>query len=410
MLIGKMFRQFVKSCDGNVAMIAGIMIIPILLSVGLAVDFANMSRIRSHIQSALDAAAMQIALNASSGMTDAELQTFGNQAMLANLDSSIANSANPPVLHYYGITEGTDGSQTLSADADYNYNLLIMRSAFTGGSDTKPIHVETEIKSEKGDPACVYALSSSASRAINVSGSTSVNMDGCVIASNSRDNESIYVGGSASIHADCAQAAGTINATAGLSVDCAYMRENAWISPDPFADVPEPVAPALLTNPSKSDTTVSPGRYSDLTLDGTKTLSPGTYYVEGALTIKGDISGSGVFFFMKDGALTVNATASLHLDASSDASDPYHGILFMNARDNTNVMKFNGNGATELNGYIYSLSGDVFYAGNNSTTSTCLRIAASTVTITGNTDMKADCTAALAGREATTTGPLYYSL
>lgn len=405
-----MFGHFIKERGGNVAMIAGIMIIPIMLSVGLAVDFANMSRIRGHIQSALDVAAMQIALSASSGMTDAELETFGNQVMLANLDTSIASSSSPPVLHYYGITEESDGSQTLSADADYDYNLLIMRSALTGGSDTKPIHVETEIKSEKGDPACVYALSSYASRAINVSGSTSVNMDGCVVASNSRDDESIYVGGSADMHADCAQAAGTINATAGFTVDCDYMHENAWVSPDPFADVPEPVAPALMTNPSNSDTTVDPGRYSNLTLDGTKTLSPGVYYIEGSLTIKGDITGSGVFFFMKDGGLTVNASASLHLDSSTDPDDPYHGLLFMNARDNSNVMKFNGNGETELNGYIYSLSGEVIYAGNNSTTSTCLRIAADTINITGNTDMKADCTAALAGREAMTTGPLYYSM
>jgi phage baseplate assembly protein gpV len=410
MYFGKMISRFLRSGDGNVAMIAGIMIIPIMLSVGLAVDFANMSRVRGQIQAALDVAAMQIALNASSGMTDSELETFGNQVMLANLSNSIAGDSSPPVLHYYGIIEGTDGSQTLSADADYNYRLLIMRSALTGGSDTKPIHVDTEIKSEKGDPACVYALSKTASRAINVSGSTSVNMDGCVVASNSRDNESIYVGGSAAMHADCAQAAGTINATAGFTVDCDYVHENAWISPDPFADVPEPIAPALMTNPSKSDATVDPGRYSDLTLDGTKTLNAGTYYIEGTLTIKGDISGSGVFFYMKDGALTVNASASLHLDSSTDAANPYHGILFMNARDNANDMKFNGNGETELNGYIYSLSGEVFYSGNNSTTSTCLRIAADTVTITGNTDMKADCTAELAGREAMTTGPLYYSM
>lgn len=405
-----MIRQFLDSRDGNVAIIAGLLIIPIMLSVGMAVDFANMSRIRGQLQSALDVAAMQIAVNASSGMTDGELETFGNQVMLANLDGSIANSASPPALSYYGITTGADGSLTLSADADYDYTLLIMRSAITGGSDTKPISVLTQIKADQGDPACVYALSDSASRAINVSGSTSVDMDGCIIASNSNDNESIYVGGSGSIHADCAQAAGQINATAGLTVDCASMRENAWVSPDPFADVPEPVAPALLSNPQTSDTTVQPGRYSNLSLDGTKTLQPGVYYVEGSLTIKGDISGSGVFIYMKDGGLTVNASASLHLDASTDPDDPYHGILFMNARDNTNVMKFNGNGVTELNGFIYSLSGEVDYAGNNSTTSTCLRIAANTVNITGNTGMKADCTAALAGREAKTMGPLYYSL
>ncbi len=404
-----MLRKFLHDRRGNMVMAAGIMTIPLILAVGSAVDLTNMSRVRSELQSALDAASMQIAFYASSGMTNDELQAFGNQVLLANLGSSIATSASPPILYYHGLITEADGSQSMATSLTYSYKTLIMGAvaAKHGGSSGKTMSLGATVRARVGDPACVYALSGTASRAINVTGSTTITIDGCVVASNSTDPESLYVGGSASIHADCAQAAGGINATSGLTTDCTSNRENAWIAPDPFKDLPEPSAPALMTNPAKSDPTVAPGRYSNLSLDGTKTLDPGLYYIEGSLTIKGTITGSGVYFYMKNGGISVNATASIILDAPT--SGTYAGMLFMSAPGNTSDMKFNGNGATELNGFIYSPSGHVEYSGNNSTASTCLRIVADTVKMTGNSDMKSDCTAELGGREALVAGPTYFS-
>jgi hypothetical protein len=255
---------------------------------------------------------------------------------------------------------------------------------------------------------------------VEVSGGANISMDGCVIASNSNDNESIYAGGTSAIHADCAQAVGQINTGTNMTVDCSSMRENAWTLDDPFKDIPAPARPmALTTAPKKKDTTMSPGRYKDLTLDGEKELSPGVYYIEGSLTIHGDISGSGVMIYMADGALTVNGNASLDLQAPTADDiknnpglglDSYAGILFMNGRTNTNPMGFNGTGETNLDGFVYSAVGQVNYSGNNGTTSTCLRIVADTIKLTGTTKMKSDCSEALGGREAETSGPFYYSL
>jgi hypothetical protein len=163
---------------------------------------------------------------------------------------------------------------------------------------------------------------------------------------------------------------------------------------------------------------MNPGRYYNLILDGTKKMNPGVYYIEGDLTIHGDITGSGVFIYMADGTLIVNGDASLSLQAPTKEDianypslglDAYGGMLFMNARDNYNPMSFNGTGDTQLDGYIYSANGQVIYSGDNGTTSTCLRIVADTIDLTGNTHMKSDCDFALADRVASTSGDFYYS-
>jgi len=414
-----MFKKFLKDQKGNFAIMCGIASIPFMLAAGTAIDYGNMVRTKSQLHNALDAAAMQMAYKVTSGMTTPELEAFGQKVLMANMDGYVFDSTNLPVVHYLGMDTEADGSQVMKTSADYNYQLLFIQSVLSG-PDTRMITTKTNIKSAAGDPACVYALNHTAQRAVEVSGGAKIGMDGCVVASNSNDDESIYASGSSHISADCAQAAGLIDTGTSMSTKCDHVRENAWVLQDPFKDIPEPPRPVSLSkDPKLKDTTVDPGRYYNLTLDGTKKLNPGVYYIEGALTIHGDISGSGVFIFMADGDLIVNGDASLNLQAPTKTDinnhpgldlDNYGGMLFMNARSNTEPMSFNGAGVTQLDGYIYNANGQVVYSGDNGTTSTCLRIVADTIKLTGSTDMKSNCNFELADRIATTAGDFYYSL
>lgn len=391
---------------GNVAVAAAILAGPLLLSLGLALDTVNMARVKSHLRGALDAAAMEIAVHVNSGMSDAELETLGNTFLLANVRANGLTSGTP-VLAYLGMSTESSGLQSLSAQVSYDYPRLIPWTIRHDEGTSTALLVDTRVSSTIGDGACIYALNKVAPRALEVSGSTTVTVDGCVLASNSIAADAVYVGGSASINADCVQTAGEIDADEGLVTDCAENREHAWRLPDPFAELVEPMPGILLADPKKSDTIVEPGRYRNLTLDGTKTLQPGIYYIDGFLAIKGDISGTGVTFFMADGGITVNGNASLSLSAPTSGN--YAGMLFWSARTNTSPHVFNGNGATDLNGYLYFPSGAVSYQGNNGTMSNCLRIVADTVTLTGSSTMRSDCSAELGGREARVSGPLYYS-
>ncbi len=398
--------RFQRDRRGNLAIGVSVLLIPMMAAVGAAVDSGNMIRERGRLQSVLDAASMEIAIKLNSGRSDSELRALGDNFLKSNLAAAKLSSDDMPSLVYHGLAVGEDGNQSLSTETSFTYRYLIPRS-FGEASETD-ILVKSRISSQSGDSACVYALNRTAPRAFEAAGNTTVTMDGCVIASNSSAADSIYVGGSAALEADCIQSSGGIVATSGLVTDCPKNRTNAWRLPDPWGNLMEPVPPVLYANPKSSDLTVKPGRYKNLDLDGIKTLEPGLYYLEGPLSIKGDISGVGVTIFMADGKISVNGSASLSLSAPQTGD--YAGMLMMSARSNTSPHVFNGNGATDLNGVLYFPYGDLTYNGNNATTSTCMRIVADTITMSGNSKIRSDCTAELGGRVARVAGPFYYSM
>jgi Flp pilus assembly protein TadG len=54
-------RSFIEDRNGNFAILASVMSIPLLLAVGLSVDYVNISRIKSELQQSVDSAALAVA-------------------------------------------------------------------------------------------------------------------------------------------------------------------------------------------------------------------------------------------------------------------------------------------------------------------------------------------------------------
>lgn len=134
--------------------------------------------------------------------------------------------------------------------------------------------------------------------------------------------------------------------TVSLIVDCEQVRTNACRLPDPFRNIEELLPPV---NWGVSSTTVTPARFPQAGRH--QCLGPGLYYVQGSLTIKGNIGGSGVTIFMANGGITINGNASLSLIAPK--APDLCGNPFMSARSSGAGHKFNENGATDLNGVLY---------------------------------------------------------
>lgn len=404
-----LFSKFLSCERGNLGVGTAVMALPLMMAAGLALESADMNRVNGSVQHSLDAAAMAIAVKVPSNMTDSELEQVGREHFYAHLSSAEFHGSQMPVFKYYGLITDTNGVQHITVDAKYRY-AQSMGGVFSkedGVLPGVPFKRKSRISVQTGDPACVYALSRTAPRAVKASGNTSVVMDGCVVQSNSSADDAIYVAGSADIEADCVQTSGGVDATGGMKLDCGTYRENAWPLPDPFASVPEPIPSILWPNPKKKDVVVKPGRYRNLSLDGNKKLQPGIYYLEGDLSVKGDLTGNGVMIFMKDGGVRINGNANVSLGAQK--TGVYAGILFMSSRTNTSDQLFNGTGVTDLNGYLYFPSSHVSYTGNNGTTSNCLRIVADTVEMSGSSVMKSDCSAELGNREALVSGPFHYT-
>src|SRR5579885_3275689 len=61
-------RRFVRAEEGNIAVIFGIAIIPILAAVGAAIDYARAATARTQMQNALDSTALMLSRDLSSGV------------------------------------------------------------------------------------------------------------------------------------------------------------------------------------------------------------------------------------------------------------------------------------------------------------------------------------------------------
>lgn len=67
-------RRFARDERGNIAVIFGVALLPLIVAIGVAVDFSRASRARTAMQGALDSAVLMVAKErATSSMTDAEL-------------------------------------------------------------------------------------------------------------------------------------------------------------------------------------------------------------------------------------------------------------------------------------------------------------------------------------------------
>lgn len=65
-------RSIVNECGGNIGVIAALSAVPLIVTIGMAVDYDRMSRARMEVQEALDAATLASAAN---GQLDYTLST-----------------------------------------------------------------------------------------------------------------------------------------------------------------------------------------------------------------------------------------------------------------------------------------------------------------------------------------------
>jgi hypothetical protein len=202
---------------------------------------------------------------------------------------------------------------------------------------------------EDGGQACILALDPEESGAVTFTGNAVSLINGCNVMSNSLSDSSLIVNGSADITMPCALAAGGVSVDEGLTLtDCPEAQQNVPPAADPFKELPEPdlTGPCLTMPNGNGAETLSPGRScGGGTLQGDKTLSPGTYILDGGdfkINANANIVGEGVtFYFTDDATADFNGTANIALSAPT--SGTYKGILMHGDRDNSNTAsKFNG--------------------------------------------------------------------
>lgn len=83
--ISVFLTRFRKNQNGAIAPLFALMLPPILFAMMLAIDTANLMRVRGNVQHSLDAAALAVGKRFTFGSTEAEMQAFGKKIFDSNL-------------------------------------------------------------------------------------------------------------------------------------------------------------------------------------------------------------------------------------------------------------------------------------------------------------------------------------
>lgn len=395
-----MFRRFLKSEEGNMALVAAIAIVPVMAAVAGGVDLVSVNNKGAKLQDALDTAALAVATRYYSGMSAEELEEIGRQFFVANVNTNYTNA------HEFDYLENFEAEAQVVGEEDY----IAVRSSITHegliGAIAWNAERQTVVRIAPGKPACVLALDEDASAAIKIQGSAEIEMKGCRLASNSAASDAISRGGAARITAECVSAVGGTSGLEGSSkaiLDCGAPRENQYPTHDPLALLDPPSYAGCESLPDEQPMTLEPGTYCDETLSGQITLQPGSYVFRGGrikLGGNGSLVGNGVtLFLMEDAEFGIGANQTVQLTPPEEGD--YTGVTIYQERGNDAPLKINGGVDSFISGFIYAPSAHVFHAGN-STTSTakrCLRIVGNTVEMTGNSGVSLDCEGELGGRK-----------
>lgn len=411
-------------------LVATALSISMLLGVlGLALDSGMLFRAKRCEQIAADAAAV-------AGALDYKYNDDGDSAVAAGRAAAEQN----------GFTDGAGGT-TVSINIPPKYGETAGFSGYIEAvvqypSPTyfmnmfgfKSVTMTSRAVAGTGSTyACVWTLDKSG-RAISISGSADLNTPGCSIYDDSAASNALTLTGGGAITAK------SIGVVGNYSVS-----SNGVLSPIPMtglAPAADPLSSLSVPTPSTStcsgsncnisvsgsnDITLSPGTYTSIsnTGSGTITLTSGDYTITGDVTSSssgklvfgagsytiggklsgtgsssmefgsgvyivggnldlsgsGTLSGSGVTFYT-EGSTSVSGDSNLTLSAPT--SGIYSGVLFFQARSDSQSLTVSGGSGATIEGILYAPAAAVTLSGGSSGTSMSLDIVADTLTITGS--------------------------
>ena len=251
-----------------------------------------------------------------------------------------------------------------------------------------------------GGPGCVMALDPTAQKALYAGGNATVSMPNCNLVSNSSASNAIDVSGSPSVTVNGACGDGGISANADL-VDNWNATGSGCFLPDPYSlSVPSKCDPtgtiACTSQTNSGGATLQPGTYSGLKINNNQvvSLNPGVYIINGGLlNFNGGsvVTGSGVTFVLTNGAsFKWNGNSTVNVSAPTSGS--FSGVVVY-SNDTTSSVTINGTSTTYFGGAIVAPGEAVSFSGTGVSGNghNCTQIIGDTVTFTGNSTVDSDC-------------------
>jgi hypothetical protein len=401
-------KSFLHNKSGNIAIIAAILL-PVLVGfIGLGTEVGYWHLTQRKLQQSADISAYSAGVRMRSGDSKSDYDAIAQEiAIKSGYDSSrgTITVSSPPV----------SGAYTGDSNALEVVLTEFLPPLFTAVIRNEPtsINARSVVLVQNGSKACVLALDTSASKALEVSGTANVGFKNCDLAANSLADDAFDLSGSASLKTECIYTVGGADYTSNLTLtssDCKVPKENSLYVADPYRDVAEPSIEGPCDNRKNVGkpsglTTVNPiynhssglksHHYcSGLQLKGKVKFNPGLYIIEGgtfSASAGAQIEGTGVTFYLTDGAsMNLNGGATLNLAAP--IIDPFSGILFFGTRSDSSIShSVNGGSSSTFQGLVYFAAGHVSYNGGAGMSNGCTQVIANTIQLTGNATIGSDC-------------------
>lgn len=392
-------KQIRDDASGNVLALVGMAIVPMVGTMGLAIDAAQWISWRRDLHSAADAGAIA---GAQALINEEDVDAVVRKVLGLNTQRqyTIQTIETPP------STGPFAGNNSMVRIVLNTSRPLPFSSMFLSGAPT--IRAEAIAQASNEVPNCMIALDTT-NTGLVIEGSATVNMT-CGMASNS--NFDATASGRDTIRAGALSAVGNVNATGGVSADTA-IHSFAAAALDPFA--------GKVTDQNRTCTqnlrvtgTVTWNRETngdclrsiDVQARATLILSPGVYIIgAGGVKVAGNatIIGNGVTFVFTNTDSPFNAnnvgifesmgTSNVQLTAPTTGT--YAGLIMVQdsraVPSNSNDLLVTGDNNSVFEGAIYAPRNHVTFAGNSSMDSDCLQIVSRYITFTGNTHVSNNC-------------------
>jgi Flp pilus assembly protein TadG len=345
--------RFLPNRNGSISVMMAFAIVPLLLFVGVAVDYARLSGKRTLMQATLDTGIMVAAKAKEKGQ--ANWQSIARSFVTSSLPSGTSSALS-----------FQEAGNTISATLSVSYPLTISSLM---GRHTMDIAVAATVKTETAAVGtCILLLSPS--NGINMSGSAEIGPN-CGIHVNGAGSGAINMSGTAKILSPALQVVGTINRVSTNVIDVAA--RTATVLADPLASLPEPPVSGGCNSvilSSGAPTSLAPQRYCTFIVSNRNiTLQPGIHVFDGTFAISGtgSITGNNVLlYFTSNAKIAMSGTNTWTINAATIGT--YSGVAIFLSRSGSNSINLSGSNNLQIGGVLYGPTASLNMSGTNLTT------------------------------------------
>jgi len=378
MVIGpNLLAKFMRCLKGGVALISALSAVPLMLGIGVALDFAKGTRYREMGQAATDAASLAAALTTESFDKALNKLLTGDDARKDAAEKMLELNLPIEIKQLPHQSKITLGNKTVKVDLT-----VAMKTSFMRIAGIDKVNVGMSSTAQRNDfRACLIALGAGGA-GIHLGGNAKILAPDCWAYSNKTGPGSVSVGGSSKLTAAGICTVGTpsladITSANPPPIKCPPLTDPlaAWVPPTTgwLCDHNNFKKQANAVNKT---ITLTPGVYcGGLKANGydSVTLQKGIYFIkDGTLDITSKLSLTGLkigFYLSKDvTGVTINGSAAVNLTA--DDEGPMAGLIIAMEPGASTITKatLNGTASLFLQGSIYLPTSDIALSGTSSTT------------------------------------------